>query len=101
MPIKVQKAYRTPHRHDQSRTYTWHITVRAISTKNKVREKNQIIYKGKPIKIKARREERKSKNFWNLMKMKVRPTKIYETWQRGKFIAMSAYIKYTEISQTT
>jgi hypothetical protein len=55
MPRQVQEV--TPNRHDQNRTTPWHIIVKTITTENKerilktVREKNQIIYKGKPIKI--------------------------------------------------
>jgi hypothetical protein len=59
MPIQVQEASRTPNRHDQIRTFTWHIIIKTISKENKerilkpVRQKNQITYKGKPIKISA------------------------------------------------
>jgi hypothetical protein len=61
-PIQVQKASRTPNRFDQNRTSPQHIIVKTISTDKEkilkaVREKKQIKYKGKPIKItlKARR----------------------------------------------
>jgi hypothetical protein len=57
MPVQVQEASRTPKRHNQNKTSPWYIIVKTISTQNKegmlktVREKNQITFKGKPIKI--------------------------------------------------
>jgi hypothetical protein len=36
-PIQVQKASRTPNRHDQNRTSPWHNIVKRISTENKER----------------------------------------------------------------
>jgi hypothetical protein len=59
MPIQVQKASRTPNRPDQNRTTPQHIIIKTTSTENRerilkaVRERKQIIYKGKPIKITA------------------------------------------------
>jgi tRNA A37 threonylcarbamoyladenosine dehydratase len=59
VPLQVQEASITPSRHNQYRTSPWHIIVKTISTESKerilkaVREKNQITYKGKPIKIVA------------------------------------------------
>jgi hypothetical protein len=59
MPIQVQEASRTPNRHDQNRTSSQHIIAKTTSTETKegilkgVREKNQITYKGKPIKMTA------------------------------------------------
>jgi hypothetical protein len=47
-------------RHDQNRTSPWHIIIKTTSTENKERilkvlreRKNQTVYKGEPIKIKA------------------------------------------------
>jgi hypothetical protein len=57
MPIQVQEASRTPNRLDQNRTTPQHNIIKPTSTKNReeilktVREKKQITYKGKPIKI--------------------------------------------------
>jgi hypothetical protein len=57
MPIQVQEASRTPNRLDQNRTTPQHIIIKTTSTENKeiilkaVREKKQITYKGKPMKI--------------------------------------------------
>jgi hypothetical protein len=57
MPIQVQEASRTPNRLDQNRTTPRHIIIKTTSTKKRerimktVREKKQITYKGKPIKI--------------------------------------------------
>jgi hypothetical protein len=59
MPIQVQKSSRTPNRLDQNRTTPRHIIIKTTSTENRerilkaVREKKQITYKGKPIKITA------------------------------------------------
>jgi hypothetical protein len=59
MPIQVQKASRTPNRLDQDRTSPWHIIIKTTSTETTetilktVREKKQITYKSKPIKITA------------------------------------------------
>jgi hypothetical protein len=59
IPIQMQEASRTPTRPDQNRTTPWHIIIKTTSTESKerilkaVREKNQITYKGKPIKITA------------------------------------------------
>jgi hypothetical protein len=59
IPILMQEASRTPNRPDQNRTTTWHIIIKTTSTETRerilkaVREKKQITYKGKPIKITA------------------------------------------------
>jgi hypothetical protein len=57
MPIKMQKASRTPNTLDQNRTTPRHIIIKAISTETRerilkaVREKKTITHKGKSIKI--------------------------------------------------
>jgi hypothetical protein len=57
--MPIQETSRTPNRLDQNRTTQWHITIKITSTKSRerilkaVREKKQITYKGKPIKITA------------------------------------------------
>jgi hypothetical protein len=59
MPIQVQEASRTPNRLDQNRTIQPHIIIKTTTTKNRerilkaVREKKQITYKDKSIKITA------------------------------------------------
>jgi hypothetical protein len=59
MLIQVQEASRTPNRPDQNRTTPRHIIIKTTCTEtaerilNVVREKKQITYKGKPIKITA------------------------------------------------
>jgi hypothetical protein len=59
MPIQVQEASRTPNRLEQNRLTPQHIIIKTTSTENRerilktVREKKQITYKGKPIKITA------------------------------------------------
>jgi chromosome segregation ATPase len=59
MPSQVQEASRTPKRLDQNRTTPRHIITKTTSTENRerilktVREKKQITYKGKPMKITA------------------------------------------------
>jgi hypothetical protein len=55
--MQVQKASRTPNRIDQNRTSPGHVIIKTTSTENRerilkaVREKKQITYKGKSIKI--------------------------------------------------
>jgi hypothetical protein len=59
LPIQVQEVSRTPNRPEQNRTSPQHIIIKTISTENRERilkagrEKNQITYKDKPIKITA------------------------------------------------
>jgi hypothetical protein len=59
MPIQVQEASRTLNRPDQNKTTPWHIIIKTTSTETRerilkaVREKTQIMYEGKPIKITA------------------------------------------------
>jgi hypothetical protein len=59
MPIQIQDASRTPNRFDQNRTTPRHIIIKTTSTEyterilKAVRERKQITYKGKPIKITA------------------------------------------------
>jgi hypothetical protein len=59
MPIQVQEASRTSNRLDQNRITPQHIIIKTTSTKNReiilkaLREKKQITYKEKPIKITA------------------------------------------------
>jgi hypothetical protein len=56
MPIQVQEASRTPNKHDQSQTSPEHFIIKRTSTNKRkrklkpIREHNQIIYKGKPMK---------------------------------------------------
>jgi hypothetical protein len=58
LPIPVQKTSRTPKGLDQNRTSPWYI-IKTTATENRerivkaVREKKQVTYKGKPIKITA------------------------------------------------
>jgi hypothetical protein len=59
MHIQVQEASRIPNRLNQNRTTTKHIIIITTNTENRerksktIREKKQITYKGKPIKIRA------------------------------------------------
>jgi hypothetical protein len=59
IPIHMQEASRTPNRSDQNRTTPRHMIIKTTNTENRerilkaVREKKQITYKGKPIKITA------------------------------------------------
>jgi hypothetical protein len=58
-PIQTQEAYRTPNRPDQNRSTLQHIIIKTTNTETQerilkaVREKKQITYKHKPIKITA------------------------------------------------
>jgi hypothetical protein len=89
MPIQVQEASRTPNRLDQSRTTPQHI-IKMTSTENRerilkaVREKKQIIYKGKPIKVTAdfstetlKARKAWSKVFWTLNENNFNPRVLY------------------------
>jgi hypothetical protein len=57
MSMNIQEAYRTPNRLDQKRNSSRHIIIRTTDALNKgrilkaVREKGQVTYKGKPIRI--------------------------------------------------
>jgi microcompartment protein CcmL/EutN len=59
MPIQVKETFRTPNRSDQNRTNTRHIIIKTTSTETPerilkaVREKKQITYKDKHVKITA------------------------------------------------
>jgi hypothetical protein len=73
MPIQVQEASRTLNRLNQNRTTPQHIIIKTTSSENKkrilkaVREKKQITYKGKPIKITAEfsTETLKARRAWS------------------------------------
>jgi hypothetical protein len=57
MPINIQEAYRTPNRLDQRRNSSHHIIIKTSNALNKerllkaVREKGQVTYKGRPIRL--------------------------------------------------
>jgi hypothetical protein len=57
MPMNIQEACRTPNRLDQKRNSSRHIIIRTTNALNKirilkaVREKDQVTYKGRPIRI--------------------------------------------------
>ena len=57
MAIKVQEAYRTPNKWDQKRKSSHHIIIKTLNAQNKerilkaAREKDQVAYKGRPIRI--------------------------------------------------
>ena len=57
MPMNIQEAYRTPNRLAQNRTTSCHIIIKTPNVLNKerilraVREKGQVTYKGRPIRI--------------------------------------------------
>jgi hypothetical protein len=70
--MNIQKAYRTPNRLDQKRNSSRHIIIRTTSALNKdrilkaVREKGQVTYKGRPIRITPdfSPETIKARRFW-------------------------------------
>jgi len=57
MPMNIQEAYRTSNRLDQKRNSSRHIIIKTTNALNKdrilkaVREKGQVTYKGRPIRI--------------------------------------------------
>jgi hypothetical protein len=90
MPMNIQEAYRTPNRLDQKRNYSRNIIIRTTNELNKdrilkaVREKGQVTYKGKPIRItpdfspeimKARRAW--TNVIWTLREHKCQPRLLY------------------------
>jgi hypothetical protein len=57
MPMKIQEAYRTPNSFGPERNSSHHIVIKTPNAQNKerilkaVREKGQVTYKGRPIRI--------------------------------------------------
>ena len=57
MPMNIQEAFRTPNRLDKNRKSSRHIIIKTPNALNKerilkaVREKGQVTYKGRPIRI--------------------------------------------------
>jgi hypothetical protein len=57
LPMNIQEAHRTPNRLDQKRNSSRHIIIRTTKALNKdrilkeVREKDQVTYEGRPIRI--------------------------------------------------
>jgi hypothetical protein len=57
MPMNIQEAYRTPNRLDQKRNSSCHIIIKTPNALNKegilkaTREKGQVTYKVRPIRI--------------------------------------------------
>lgn len=57
MSINVQEAYRTPNEQDQKRNSSYYIIIKTLNVQNKerilkeAREKNQVIYKGRPTRL--------------------------------------------------
>jgi hypothetical protein len=57
MAIKVQETYRSPNKWEQKRKSSCHIIMKTLNTENKerilkaAREKGQVTYKGRPIRI--------------------------------------------------
>jgi hypothetical protein len=72
IPIQMQEASRTPNRPDQNRTTPQHIIIKTTSSESRerilkaVRDKKQITYKSKPIKITAdfSKETLKARRAW-------------------------------------
>ena len=72
MPMNIQEAYRTVNRLDQKRNSSPHIIITTINALNKdrilkaVREKGQVTYKGRPIRITPdfSPETMKGRRFW-------------------------------------
>jgi hypothetical protein len=57
MPMNIQEAYRTPNSLDQKRNSSHHIIIKTLNAENQerilkaVREKSQVTYKGRLIRI--------------------------------------------------
>ena len=80
MPMNIQEAYRTPNRLDQKRNSSQHIVIRTTNELNKdrilkaVREKGQVTYKGRPIRITPdfSSETMKARSSWTDVKQTLR-----------------------------
>jgi hypothetical protein len=92
MPMNIQEAYRIPNRLDQKRNSSQHIIIRTKNALNKdtilktVREKGQVTYKGRPIRITPdfSPETRKARRSWTdvmqtLRDNKCQPSLLYPT----------------------
>jgi hypothetical protein len=90
MPMNIQEDCRTPNRLDQKRNSSRHIIIRTTNALNKdrilkaVREKGQVTYKGKPIRITSdfSAETMKARRGWTdvikiLRENKVHPRLLY------------------------
>jgi hypothetical protein len=90
--MKIQEAYRTPNRLDQKRNSSRHIIIRTTNELNKdrilkaVREKGQVTYKGRPIRITPdfSPETMKARRSWKdviqiLREHKCKPRLLYPT----------------------
>jgi hypothetical protein len=83
MPVNIQEAYRTPNRLDQKRNSSRHIIIRTKNALNKdrilkaVREKGQVTYKGRPIRITPdfSPETMKARRSWTDVKQSLREHK--------------------------
>ena len=88
--MNIQEAYRTPNRLDEKRNSSHHIIVKTLNTQSKekilnmVREKDQVTYKGRPIRIISdfTTETLKSRRPWtdvmqNLREHKCQPRLLY------------------------
>jgi hypothetical protein len=72
MPMNIQEAYRTPNNLDQKRNFFCHIIIKTPNMQNKernlkaVKEKGQVTYKGRPIRITPdfSPETMKARRFW-------------------------------------
>ena len=57
MSINIQETYKTPNRLDQKSKFPHHIIIKTLNAQNKdrilkaAREKDQVTYKGRPIRI--------------------------------------------------
>jgi hypothetical protein len=83
MPINIKEAYRTPNKLDQKRNSSRHIIIRTTNVLNKdrilkaVREKGQVTYRGRPIRITPdfSSETMKTRRSWTDVKHTLRGNK--------------------------
>jgi hypothetical protein len=79
MVIQVQEGFRTPSRQDHKQASPWQIIVKTLSIQNEervlktAREKHEVTYKGKPIRITAdfSTETLKARRTWNYVLQEV------------------------------
>jgi hypothetical protein len=83
MALKVQKAYRTPNKWDEKRKSPHHIIIKTLNAQNKerllkdAREKGQVTYKGRPIRITGdfSTETMKARRTWSEVRQTTREHK--------------------------
>jgi hypothetical protein len=104
MPMNIQEAYRTPNRLDQKRNSSRHMKIRTTNALNEdrilkaLREKGQVTYKGRPIRIKPdfSPETMKARRAWTyviqtLREHKCQPRLLYQPNSQLPYMEKTKY----------